>query len=83
MFFKTNLGYALKNMQLLVLINPVRGLYEEILVPMFQAYGQNAVRSMGLESQNKYFSYGWRSHLIRGSAFTYSNKPVYDETLLF
>ena len=39
------------------LINRARGPYEEIFVLTFQAYGPNAVRSIRLECQNKYFPY--------------------------
>ena len=43
----TDLDYAL--------INIARGSYEEIFVLTFKAYGPNAVGSMRLERQNKYF----------------------------
>ena len=45
------------------LINRARGPYEEIFVLTFKAYGPNAVRSMRLECQNKYFLYGPISRL--------------------
>ena len=64
------------------LINRARGPYEEILVLTFKAYGPNAVRSMHLEGQNKYFSYGPKSRLIRVLLYTYTNKMVHDEILL-
>ena len=40
------------------------------------------VRSMRLESQNKYFPYEPKSRLIRALLYTYTNKIVYDEILL-
>ena len=64
------------------LINRARGPYEEIFVLTFRAYGPNAVRSMPLECQNKYFPYGPKSRLIRALLYTYTNKIVYDEILL-
>ena len=57
-------------------INRARGPYEEIFVLTFKAYGPNAVRSMRLECQNKYFSYGPKSRLIRALLYTYTNKTV-------
>ena len=57
-------------------------LYEEIFVLTFKAYGLNAVRSMHLECQNKYFPYGLKSRLTRALLYTYPNKTVQDETLL-
>ena len=53
------------------LINRARGPYEEIFVLTFKAYGPNAVRSMRLERQNKYFPYGPRSRLIRALLYTH------------
>ena len=47
------------------LIKRAQGPYEEIFVLRFKAYGPNEVKSMRLECQNKYFSYGPRSRLIR------------------
>ena len=64
------------------LINRARGPYEEIFVLTFKAYGPNAVMSMRLECQNKYFPYGPKSRLIRVLLYTYTNKTVYDKTLL-
>ena len=64
------------------LINRARGPYEEVFVLTFKAYGPNAVRSMRLECQNKYFPYGPKSRLIRALLYTYTNKLVYDEILL-
>ena len=64
------------------LINRARGLYEELFVLRFKAYGPNAVRSMCLECQNKYFLYGPKSRLIRALLYTYTNITVYDEILL-
>ena len=58
------------------LINRARGPYEEIFVLTFKAYGPNAVRSMRLECQNKYFPYGPKSQLIRALLCTYPNKTV-------
>ena len=40
----------------------------------------DAVKLMGLERQNKYFSHGPRSHFIRDLLYTYTNKPKEDET---
>ena len=67
-FFKMNTYYAL--------INRARGPYQEIFVLTFKAYGPNAVRSMRLECQNKYFPYGPKSRLIRALLYTYTNKTV-------
>ena len=64
------------------LINRARGPYEEIFVLTFKAYGSNAVRSMRLECQNKYFPYRPKSRLIRALSYTHTNKIVYDEILL-
>ena len=64
------------------LINRARGPYEEIFVLTFNTYGPNAVRSMRLECQNKYFPYGPKSRLMRALLYTYPNKAVEDETLL-
>ena len=58
------------------LINRARGPYEEIFVLTFKAYGPNAVRSMRLEHQNKYFPYGPRSRLIRALLYTHINKLI-------
>ena len=58
------------------LINRPRGPYEEIFVLTFKAYGLNAVRSMRLQCQNKYFPYGPKSRLIRALLYTYPNKTV-------
>ena len=58
------------------LINRARGPYEETFVLTFKAYGPNAVRSMRLECQNKYFPYGPKSRLIRALLYTYPNKTV-------
>ena len=58
------------------LINRTRGPYEEIFVLTFKAYGPNAVRSMRLECQNKYFPYRPKSPLIRALLYTYPNKTV-------
>ena len=38
--------------------------------------------SMCLDCQNKYFSYGPTSRLIRAFVYTYTNKITYDEILL-
>ena len=54
----------------------------EIFVLTFKAYGPNAVRSMHLECQNKYFPYGPKSRLIKALLCTYTNKMVYDKVLL-
>ena len=64
------------------LINRARGPYKEIFVLTFKAYGQNAVRSMRLECQNKCFPYGPKSRLIRAFLYTYTNKIVNDQILL-
>ena len=45
-------------------------------------YLSNAVRSMRLECQYKYFPYGPKSRLIRALLYTNTNKIVYDEILL-
>ena len=55
---------------------------EEVFVLTFKAYGPNAVRSMCLECQNKYFPYGPKSRLVRALLYAYTNKIVYDESLL-
>ena len=71
--------YALINPALgpyYALINRARGPCEEIFVLTFKAYGSNAVRSMRLECQNKYFPYGPKSRLIRALLYTYPNKTV-------
>ena len=47
---------------------------EEIFILIFKAYGPNAVRSMRLEYQNKYFPFGPKSRLIRALLYTYTNK---------
>ena len=39
--------------------------YEKMFVLTFQAYGPNAVSSMRLEHQNKYFLYGPSSLLVK------------------
>ena len=62
--------------QCYALINRARGPYEEIFVLTFKAYRLNAVRSMRLECQNKYFPYGQKSRLIRALSYTYPNKTV-------
>ena len=59
------------------LINRARGPYEEIFVLTFKAYEPNAVRSMRLERQNKYFSYWQRSRLIRALLYTHINKLIF------
>ena len=58
------------------LIDRARGPYEEIFVLTFKAYGPNAVRSMRLECQNKYFPYGPKSRLIRALLYTNPSKTV-------
>ena len=59
------------------LINQAQGpSYEEIFLLTFKAYGPNAVRSIHLEYQNKYFPYGPKSQLIRVSLFICPNKTV-------
>ena len=58
------------------LINRARSPYEEIFLLKFKAYGLNAVRSMRLECQNKYFPYGTKSRLIRALLYTYPNETV-------
>ena len=68
--------------QYYALINRARGSYEEIFVLRFKAYGPNAVRSVRLECQNKYFPYGPKSRLIRALLYAYTNKIVYDKILL-
>ena len=45
-----------------------------MFVLTFKAYGPNAVRSMRLKCENKYFSYGPKSRLIRALLYTYPNK---------
>ena len=64
------------SVQYYALINRARGPYEEIFVLTFKAYGPNAVRSMHLKCQNKYFPYGPKSRLIRALLYTYPNKTV-------
>ena len=59
------------------LINRARGLYEEIFVLTFKAYGLKAVRSMRLECQNKYFPYGPKSRLIRDLLYIYPKMKLY------
>ena len=59
------------------LIKRARGPYEEIFIMTFKAYGKNAVRSMRLERQNKYFPYGPRSRLIRALLYTHINKLIF------
>ena len=54
----------------------------EIFVLTFNEYGPNAVRSMHVERQNKYFPYGQKSLLIRVLLYTYTNKIVCDEISL-
>ena len=56
------------------LINRALGPYEEIFVLTFKAHGPNAVKSMCLELQNKFFPYGQRSWLIRAFLYTHTNK---------
>ena len=58
------------------LINRARGPCEEIFVLTFKAYGPNAMRSMRLECQNKYFPNGPKSRLIRALLYAYPNKTV-------
>ena len=64
------------------LINRARGPYEEVLFLTFKAYGPNAMKSMRLECQNKYFQYGPKSRFMRTLLYTYTNKIIYDEILL-
>ena len=47
-----------------------------------QGVWPNAVRSMRLEFQNKYFSYGAKPQAIRALFYTYTSIIVYDEILL-
>ena len=78
-------GNSIKTLKAVIdyaIINRARGPYEEIFVLTFKAYGPNAVRSVRLECQNKYFPYGSKSRLIRALLYTYTNKIVYDEILL-
>ena len=56
------------------LVNQARGPYEEIFVLTFKAYGPNAVRSMHLECQDKYFPYGPTSRLTSLSFIVYRHK---------
>ena len=67
--------------QYYALINRAQGLYEKRFVLTFKAHGPNAVRSMRLECQNKYFPYGPTSRLIRAFLYTYTNNIIYDEIL--
>ena len=67
----------MKNNEVSPLINRVQGPYEEIIVLTFKAYGPNAVRSMRLERQDKYFLYGPRSRLIRALLYTHINKLIF------
>ena len=62
--------------QYYALINRARGPYEEIFVLTFKAYGPNAVRSMRLECQNKYFPYGPKSRLIRALLYTHKQNSI-------
>ena len=55
-------------------LNRARGPCEKIFVTIFNVYGPNAVRSMRLECQNKYFPYGPKSRLIRALLYTYPIK---------
>ena len=55
------------------LINRARGPYEEIFVLTFKAYGPNAVRSMRLERQNKYFLV-WTKISVNKSFIVYPYK---------
>ena len=64
------------------LINRARGPYEEMFVLTFKAYGANAVRSMRLECQKKYFPRGPKSQLIRALLYTCTDEIAYDEILL-
>ena len=66
------------------LINRARGPYGEIcvLIMTIKAYGPNAVKSMRLKYQKKYFPYGPKSRLIRALLYSYTNKIVHDEILL-
>ena len=57
-------------------IDRARGPYEEIFVLTLKAYRPNAVRSMRLECQNKYFPSEPKSRLIRALLYTYPNKTV-------
>ena len=59
------------------LINRARGPYVQIFVLTFKGYGPNAVKSMRLEGQNKYFPYGPRSRLIRALLYTHINKLIF------
>ena len=68
--------------QYYVLINRAKGPYEKIFVLTFKAYGADAVRSMRLKCQSKYFLYGPKSRLIKALLYTYTNKIVYDGILL-
>ena len=43
----------------------------------FMAYGPNTVRSMCHERQNKYFSYGRSTRLIRALMYACTNKLIY------
>ena len=71
-----------EKMKYYALINRARGPYEEMFVLTFKAYRPNAVRSMRLECQNKYFPYTPKSRLIRALLYTCTNKIAYDEILL-
>ena len=61
------------------LINRSLGPCKEIFVLLFKAHGLNAVRSMQLECQNKYFPYGPKCQLIRALLYTYTNKIPYND----
>ena len=63
-------------------LNRAQGPYKEIFVLIFKAYGPNAVGSMHLECQSKYFPYGPKYWLIRALSYTYTSKIVYNEILL-
>ena len=51
----------------------------KIFVLTFKSDVPNAVRSMRLECQDKYFPYGPKSLLIRALLHTYTNKIAYDD----
>ena len=76
LFSVLNKGVCISIIRFYALIKRARGPYEEIFVLTFMAYRPNAVRSMYLECQNKYFPYGPKSRLIRALLYVYTNEIV-------
>ena len=58
------------------IINQVQCSHEDIFALTFKAYELNAVRSMGLERQTKYFPYEPRSQLIGALLYVYLRKKI-------